>query len=710
MKYNVPPRAVAIALVVAALVSFSSGTHRAQAQSPTWADVSSVFNQKCTACHGANQADEGLRLHTWEAVFEGSDHGEAVIPFDADNSLLVELAEKYALGSHPEEVGSEPLTSAEIARIRSWIDAGAPSDNGTVPFADDEGPRLYVANQQAAMVSVIDVATNQVIRTVNLMDLGFTMHAMPHHIVVEPDGSYWYVSLIMDNVILKFSRDNELVGQIEAVRPGLLALDPVGPYLYAGRSMMAVTPPSSLMRIDRRDMSAMEIDILMPRPHALAVAPDGQFVYVSSLSDNRIVAINTATDDITFTDVEGDMTHVFIGFDITSDGARMVATSEVTSRIFVFDLAHPAHPSLIDTIGVSRAPWHPIIGTDDRTVYAGNNWGNEITVADLVDMRVESALAGRGVAQPHGAARSPDGRYVYISNRNMHMPEGHSKADHVYRPRYDLGDNASVGTVVVYDTHEHAVVRVLEVEEYASGMGAPRGATAPRGVESGAMLPAIEGQVRFRGTPPDPLQLLITKDMEVCGEGFRERREVDVAPGGGLRGVVVFLEEVEGGKDWGPAATPASGSESGLATIDQENCRFQPRVQVVPRGAELDVVNSDPMLHNIHAYELIGRARRSLFNISQPESGTERQELRARSSHQVSLECDSHDFMQGWIFVADNPYAVVVDDDGHFALGDVPPGTYTLRTWHPKLGVLEEEGVVVPGGGAAHVELTYNGE
>jgi len=716
MMHHAAFRAAAVVLGMTAAAGLPSASQPAHAQSPNWSDVSPIFQQKCSGCHGAEKADMGLQLHTWEALFEGSSHGEAVIPFDADNSLLVELAEKYRKGSHPEELGRQPLTGDEILRIRAWIDAGAPSEKGAVPFADDDGPRLYVANQQAAMVSVIDVATNQVVQTVNLMDLGFSHHAMPHHIAVEPDGSYWYVSLIMDDVILKFNRDNELVGQVEAERPGLLALDPVKPYLYAGRSMMAVAPPSSLMQIDRRDMTAVEIEILLPRPHALAVTPGGEYVYASSLSDNRVVAFNTATEEMTFTEVDGDMTHVFIGFDIASDGARMVATSEVTSRIFLFDLADPAHPALVDTVGVSRAPWHPILGTDNRTVYAGNNWGNEISVVDMVDSKVVARLAGRGIAQPHGAARSPGGRYVYISSRNMHMPEGHSKAEHVYRPRYNLGDNANVGTVAVIDVEKQRVVRVIEVEEYASGLGTtrvdPATGRARGAADRDRSAPGIEGQVRFSGTPPEPLQLLITKDMEVCGEGFRERREVDVAPRGGLRGVVVFLDEVKGGKNWEPTVgtEAGAGAEAGAdrerATIDQEKCRFQPRIQVVPRGADLDVVNSDPMLHNIHAYELIGRARRSLFNISQPESGTVEQELRAERSNHVSLECDSHDFMQGWIFVADNPYAVVVDEDGRFTLSDVPPGTYTLRAWHPKLGTLEQE-VDVPPGGAAPVMLTY---
>jgi DNA-binding beta-propeller fold protein YncE len=104
-------------------------------------------------------------------------------------------------------------------------------------------------------------------------------------------------------------------------------------------------------------------------------------------------------------------------------------------------------------------------------LYVGNNWGNSITVIDMLNRRVETVIEGNGIAQPHGAAVSPDGRYAYISNRNLEMPDGHSKAGHRYTPRYDLGDNATWGTVVVIDTETHTIVKIIEVPDYGSGLG-----------------------------------------------------------------------------------------------------------------------------------------------------------------------------------------------------------------------------------------------
>ncbi|MFQ5678971.1 MAG: carboxypeptidase regulatory-like domain-containing protein [Gemmatimonadota bacterium] len=205
-------------------------------------------------------------------------------------------------------------------------------------------------------------------------------------------------------------------------------------------------------------------------------------------------------------------------------------------------------------------------------------------------------------------------------------------------------------------------------------------------VERGATL---RGTVVFRGEAPPPARLLITRDVEVCGLGYRERRDVDVGPDGALRGVVVTIEGISTGKPWPPAPDGY--------VVDQRECHFVPEIQVVPRGAELHIVNSDPVLHNIHGYEWVGRSRRTLFNLGQPGEGTIVRPLRTRRGRVVGLECDAHDFMLGWIYVAEHPYAVVADESGRFLLDEVPAGTYTVRAWHPELGVREREITLSPG-------------
>jgi len=440
-----------------------------------YSEVQSAFDRACTSCHAGADAPHGLRLDSWEHVVAGSRDGEAVIPFDAERSLLVGITTRLVAGAHPTELGDESLTDEELATIEAWIEDGARSPTGEVPYAGATH-LLYEANQATATVSVIDMDTNQVIRIVDLQELGFPPNCMPHHIVVEPDGSYWYLSLIAADVVLKFDRENRLVGRADIERPGLLALDPESDRLYAARSMVAVSPPSSIGVIRRDDMSLEEVDAFLPRPHALAVLPEKDLVFTASLAVNQLAAIDPLEESVDLTDLAGDRPHTFIGLAVSPDGRWMVGTTELTSKVFVFDLDRLPDLTPVDTIDVNPAPWHPVFTPDGREVYVGNNWGNSVTVIDMERREVSHVIEGPGIAQPHGAAVSPDGRYVYVSSRNLEMPEGHSKAGHRYAPRYDLGDNQTAGTVVVIDTRTHEIVKVIETPDYGAGLGtaAPR--------------------------------------------------------------------------------------------------------------------------------------------------------------------------------------------------------------------------------------------
>ena len=439
-------------------------------QSVEYSEVQRVLDAKCVSCHTGSDAARGLRLDSWDRLVAGSRHGEAVIPFDADNSLLIEIATKLWEGPHPIELDGDALTEGEVELLSAWVEGGARSGGGDVPHADAD-QLLYVANQGSASVSVIDMETNMVVRTVDLQALGFSPGSLPHHIAVEPDGSFWYISLIAANRVLKFDRNNELMGQAELERPGLLVLDPDSDRLYVGRSMAAVNPPQSIGIVNRSDMTFEEMGVFFGRPHALAVGPGGDQVFVSSLSVNQIATLWPEDEDIELSTLVADRPHVFIQFAVSPTEPLMVGTTEITSKVFVFDLEQVPDLMPIDTIDVGAAPWHPVFTPDGRWVYLGNNWANSVTVIDMQDRRVAKVIEGSGLAQPHGSAVSPDGRYAYIASRNLEMPQGHTKFTHRYVPRYDLGDNATVGTVTVIDTESQEIVKIIETGEYSSGLG-----------------------------------------------------------------------------------------------------------------------------------------------------------------------------------------------------------------------------------------------
>ncbi|MFQ5852131.1 MAG: hypothetical protein ACE5JU_16290 [Candidatus Binatia bacterium] len=212
---------------------------------------------------------------------------------------------------------------------------------------------------------------------------------------------------------------------------------------------------------------------------------------------------------------------------------------------------------------------------------------------------------------------------------------------------------------------------------------------------------SLIGQVTFKGTPPPNKRILIAKDFGICGRGEREIPEVVVSIKGGLKETVVYIEKIPKGKAW---ASP----EGGEYLLEQKGCRFIPYFQVVPKKQTLIIQNSDPVLHNINVRELIGRARRGLFNFGQPRQGQRvPQKIRPIRSPRIKVECEAHNFMHAWIFAAENPYYSVTNVDGSFKIDHVPAGTYTVKAWHPILGIQKSK-VTVSSNGETEVYYEFS--
>lgn len=351
--------------------------------------------------------------------------------------------------------GAEPADSAPAA---------APVAAET---AASEPELLYVASQSGPALSVIDMNAREVVETIWLTDLGFTANAKPHHVAVEPDGSFWYASLIADGRVLKFNRDNELVGQAEFETPGLMAVDPVADVLYVGRSMAAANPPQRIGLITRSDMAIDEYDVFLPRPHAIAVAPGGGRVFTASLAVNQIASVSPEEDDLEIVNVDGDP-HTFVQFVVSPDGSRLVTGGQISGEVMVFDVTDPRIPEFLTSFQIGGQPWHPVYSPDGRFVYFPQRTSNSVAVVEAETWEVVASIEGDGLAEPHGSAISADGRTLWISGRNTEA---------VYPTTIErtstmstAGEALPAGTVVAIDTETRQIVAVIEVPAYAAGI------------------------------------------------------------------------------------------------------------------------------------------------------------------------------------------------------------------------------------------------
>jgi plastocyanin len=183
----------------------------------------------------------------------------------------------------------------------------------------------------------------------------------------------------------------------------------------------------------------------------------------------------------------------------------------------------------------------------------------------------------------------------------------------------------------------------------------------------------LTGRISFEGTPPKPTPIKMGSDPYCEKQGAAVTESVVVAANGGLRNVFVYVKDGLGNLRFPVPAT--------AVVLDQKSCRYAPHVFGVQVGQRVEIVNSDPTLHNIHA---LAQANRE-FNMGQPMPGKDTHTFSTREV-MVPFKCDVHRWMNAYAGVLDHPFYAVTSDEGRFELKGLPPGTYTIEAWHETLG------------------------
>ncbi len=206
----------------------------------------------------------------------------------------------------------------------------------------------------------------------------------------------------------------------------------------------------------------------------------------------------------------------------------------------------------------------------------------------------------------------------------------------------------------------------------------------------------VSGTVLYKGGDADA-SVKISKDQTTCdpsGKGNRTAGSLIVADGK-LKNAVVFLSDIKKGKSF----------DAQDVTVDNVECKFTPHVTVARKGDTLIARNSDPVLHNANMVIRKGSKRRPWENVPLPQKDSTVKKP-VKKTGLVDIKCDAHEWMQGYLYVTDHPYAVVTDATGAFSLSDVPAGDYTLKAWHEKLGFKSQK-ITVKAGDSAAQDLTY---
>jgi plastocyanin len=205
----------------------------------------------------------------------------------------------------------------------------------------------------------------------------------------------------------------------------------------------------------------------------------------------------------------------------------------------------------------------------------------------------------------------------------------------------------------------------------------------------------IGGRVTMDGQLPQTPLIKMSGDP-ACERIHRDgvQAETFVGENGGLGNVFVY---VKSGLDKYYFDVPTEH-----VTLDQSGCTYKPHVFGVRVGQNVEIVNSDPMSHTVHA---VAHANQE-FNFSQPIQRQKNTRVFTAPEVMVRFKCDLHNWMSAHVGVVDHPYFAVTSPGGQFELKNVPAGTYTIEAWHEELGT-QTQSVTIGENDSKDVSFTF---
>lgn len=459
--------------------------------------------------------------YTWAAIFDG-EAGETIVPFDEEGSFLVRFVEDLPADAAIPYPNLRALEPDELRFLKRWIAAGAPNDAGAFPYADADHV-LYACEQGGDQnsVALIDMESRRVIRRVYLDALGVPAGQYgPHHVVFEPDGSAWFVSVVNGGAdsngrVLKLSTSLTidpgspayLLAQSPSFRtPGMMAVHPTTSQLFVGRSTLSQSGTPGVGVFDRSDLSLIE-EVATPFdiPHALAITTDGAYVLTAALTGNQLATIRTADLELIVAPLAGpprELIHFGVhpaihaaaaGTDHSAHAghgavaadpthlAEVTLTSRSTDEVLFFRLNDDGTltPAAVPSVSVGDGPYHAHLGADGHTLLVPLQFGGAVTLIDVAThavLRTVGNPSGGPIARPHSPAPGMDGSVFFVSNSN-------NVASGSWTPTYRFfadgtgprpaPENTAFGNVAVFSATDGTLLKTIQLGAYPSGLEHP---------------------------------------------------------------------------------------------------------------------------------------------------------------------------------------------------------------------------------------------
>jgi len=209
-------------------------------------------------------------------------------------------------------------------------------------------------------------------------------------------------------------------------------------------------------------------------------------------------------------------------------------------------------------------------------------------------------------------------------------------------------------------------------------------------LSASAFAGTINGTVTYDGKVPNLKPLAMDADP-VCASKHKEpvpNQMLELGKSGNTMGniIVRVTSGLPAGKTYPPPKDPV--------VMDQNGCIYQPHVFGLQNGQTFKVLNSDGVLHNVHALPKVN----GQFNMAMPATRKDAEHTFDKAEPDpFQVKCDVHPWMTAHVSIFEHPYFGVTKDDGKFKLADLPAGTYEIEAWHEKLGSKVEKVTVAEG-------------
>ena len=295
----------------------------------------------------------------------------------------------------------------------SVVDTGTNAVVATVPVAagphgmvsSADGRFIYVSGDGSSEVSVIDTGSDRVVQAVEV-------GKSPHGLALVPDGRTLLVGVYgEDRIAFIDVATQKVVGNVPVPKPHTIAVRPDGSVAYVASQQ---TGAFALVVIDPATRSVVRTVPLPKPPRDLEFGYDGKFLYFTMAGTDAIQVLDPASDKIVATVPTGASPHIAGVFRGTGAGTVVV---QGPSELMLFN---PATNVPLRSIPVGKQPHWMAATADGKTIYVTGEGSNDVTVVDVATDKTKTIAVGNAprkvVVQREAQKTSGAGAKVSIAN------------------------------------------------------------------------------------------------------------------------------------------------------------------------------------------------------------------------------------------------------------------------------------------------------